>query len=340
MFLIPVFRALPGGIRSCAAAVLLAFSLGAPQAEAAPEAAYALAAPIPLGAATRWDYAAVDPVSGRVFVTLGDHVSVVDPASGKVLGRIGGVEGAHGVVFAPERKLGFISSGKTDSIVTFDLDTLKVLRTTPAGGHNPDALLYLPESGRLYSFNGKSQDMTVIDPQDGKVLATVKLAGKPEFAAGDADRIFLNLEDIHQLVVIDVHTLGILRSTDLSGCEEPTGLDYDRAHGRIFSVCANGHLMVTSAADGARVADLPIGEGPDAVVFDPRRSLLLAPGGASGTLTVLQQLDADHYRVRQSLNTRVKARTLAYDATSGKVFLPVPGEAGQFDLLVVTPPAP
>jgi YVTN family beta-propeller protein len=299
------------------------------------EDAYHVAATVPLGAAPGWDYASFDKSSGRVFVTLGDHVAVFDPARQQVLGGIAGLARAHGVAFAPTLGLGFISSGQDDSIVTFDLKTLAVLRTTPAGGSNPDALLFLPESGKLYSFNGKSQDVTVINPADGAVEATILLAGKPEFAAGDTERIYLNLEDIHQLAVIDVASHSVLRTIDLPDCEDPTGLDYDRVHGRVFSVCANGRLVVTATADGRIVANLAIGEGPDAVVFDATRGVLISANGRSGTLSIVRQEDPDHYRLQQTLTTAVKARTLAYDPASGKAWLPVPANAGHFALIEV-----
>jgi len=294
---------------------------------------------IGLGAATRWDLAIVDPDTGRAFVALGDHVAVADTRSHALIGRIDGVDGAHGIAIDAQHKLGFIASGKANAIVTFELDSLKVLRTTPAGGQNPDVLLFLPGTGKLYSFNGKSRDMTVIDPLSGAVQARLALPGKPELAAGDADHIWVNLEDVHQLVQIDARANVVQRVSDLAGCEEPTGLDYDRAHGRLFSACANGMLVVTASADGRAIAQLPIGKGPDGLQYDGARGLLLVPNGGSGNLTVIQQDDADHYRVVQTLPTAAKARTIAYDAQSGTAWLPAPG-ASEFGLIAVVPAQP
>ena len=291
---------------------------------------------IALDAATRWDYAALDPASGRVFVTLGDHVAVVDPASGALVGRIGGMDGAHGVAFAPALGLGFISSGKTSTIVTFDLKSLAVLRTTPVGGENPDALLYLDGPGRLYSFNGKSHDVSVIDPATGAVSARIPVAGRPEFAAADAHTIYLNLEDTHQLTLIDIASAKVVRTFDLPGCDEPTGLALDAVHGRVFSVCKNGQLMVSAAAEGRVVTQVGIGRGPDAVVFDAARGLLISANGDSGTLSIVHQDDADHYRLVQTLSTAAKARTLAYQPATATVYLPVPGTP-IFELLVAQP---
>ena len=71
-------------------------------------------------------------------------------------------------------------------------------------GDNPDAILYDPATKRVFTFNGRSQDSTAVDAASGKVLGTIKLDGKPEFAASDAKgEIFVNIEDKSELVAID-----------------------------------------------------------------------------------------------------------------------------------------
>ncbi|MDE3010544.1 MAG: YncE family protein [Pseudomonadota bacterium] len=317
-----------------AALLALAASLPAPAADGV--ATYAAGTPIALGAASKWDFLAVQPGTGHVFAALGDHLAVVDADTGKALGRIGGLDRAHGVAFDTAHQLGFVSSGGSDSITTFALDTFKILHTTPAGGKSPDALLFLAQTGRLYSFNGKSHDMTVIEPTSGAVQARVALPGKPEVAVGDADRVWVNLEDLHQLAMIDIHSNTLVRSTELPGCVEPTGLAYDAQHQRLFSACSNGRLVVTAADDGRMVASLAIGEEPDGVEFDATRATIIAPSGSRGSVSIIHQDDADHYHVVQTVVTAPKARTLALDARNGKAYLTAPASTG-FELRVVAP---
>lgn len=291
---------------------------------------------IGVDAAERWDYAAYDSTLDRVFVTLGDHVSVVDARSEKIVGRIDGLSGTHGVAFAPKAGLGFISNGKSNLLTTFDLKTLAVLRTTPVEGDNPDAVLYDEGSGKVYTFNGKSRNVSAIDPATGKVTAHLAVPGKPEFVAANGKFIYLNIEDIHHLVVIDTATFTIVRDFDLPDCEEPTGLDFDAQHQRVFSVCGNGRLIVTAPQDGRIVATVAIGEGADAVVYDASRGMILSTNGHSGTVSVVEQTDADHYTLAQTVTTAPKARTLAYRSASAQLFIPLPGKT-QFELLVVEP---
>ena len=310
---------------------------GASPAGAAAPAEYAVVRHIPVGAAPGWDFAAFDDSTGRVFLTLGDHLSAIDPAGKLPPARIDGLVGStHGVAFDVKRNQGYVSSGKTNSIVTFNLKTLEVIRKTPSGGNNPDAVLYLASTDRVYSFNGRGRNIAVIHPDTGAVEQVLPVDGKPEVMAADGNTLYLNLEDKAQVAVIDLPKLAMRKHLDLPGCEEPTGLAFDAAHQRVFSVCANGVLVVTDPASGKQVAKVVVGKGPDGVAYDAKRGLLFSTGGEAGTVSIVQQDDGDHYHLAQTLATAPKGRTNAYDAATGTLYIPVPGKP-EYDLLVVAP---
>ena len=288
-----------------------------------------------LDAAGHWDYTAVDPAHNRLFLSRGDHVQVLDLATGKAAGEIPNTAGVHGVAFAPDLKLGFSSNGRTNSVTVFDLDTLKVKQELKVSGSNPDAILYEPASHKLYTFNGKSNDVTVIDAVGLKVLATIKVGGRPEFAGSDdAGRIYLNIEDKSELDVIDVASNQLVAQWPLKGCEEPSGLAVDGAHARVFSVCQNNVMAVTDAKTGRRVADVAIGGHPDAAYYDAASGTVFSSNG-EGNLTVVHQADADHY-LPVSVATEKGARTMAFDPASKQVYLPTAINK-VFTVLVVTP---
>ena len=72
------------------------------------------------------------------------------------------------------------------------------------------------------------------------MLSTIPLGGKPEFAASDGKgRIYVNIEDTHQIAEIDAAKATVLKKYDLTGCEDPSGLAMDIKARRIFSVCGN-----------------------------------------------------------------------------------------------------
>jgi len=296
---------------------------------------YAVRQKWPLDGAGRWDYLDIDTTRQRLFVTRGDRVQILDLASGKVEGEIGGLRRAHGVAFAPKLGLGFVSSGEANSIVVFDLSSLQVKHEVPVSGKNPDSILYEEGSGKLYTFNGNTANVSVFDAATMTPRATIAVAGKPEFAVSDGVHVYVNVEDKNLIDVIDVASDGLVAGWPLPGCKEPTGLALDAAHNRLFSVCGNGGLAVTDTRDGHQVARSLIGKGADGVVIDSVRSIVFSSNG-EGTLTVIHQDDADHYAAPITVATAKGARTMAMDHESGRIYLPT--VVDQHFTIIVTAP--
>ena len=275
-----------------------------------------------LGGPGGWDYLTVDSATNRLFISRSDRVLVVSTRDGTLIATIPDTQGVHGIALAPALGKGFTSNGRADTVTVFDLKTLKATKTIQVGGHNPDAVLYDQASKHLYTFNGRSQDISVIDPLNDSVIATVPAGGKPEFAVTDgAGRIFFNIEDKSQIGVIDSSTDKLIGTWPLKNCEEPTGLALDVDHKRLFSVCGNGVLVVTDASSGKHVAEVPIGKGPDAAAFDGQRNLVFSSNGEDGTLTVVHEDDPDHYSVFANAGTQKSARTMALDARTHRLYL-------------------
>lgn len=275
-----------------------------------------------IGGEGGWDYLAIDQPAQRLYVSRSDRVLVLDAKDGKQVGVIDGLSGVHGIALADDLHRGFISNGHANTVTVFDPATLKVVQTVEVGAKDPDAILYDPFSQRVFTFNGDSNDASVIDAKTGKLLGHVALPGRPEFAVSDGHgHVFDNIESRNELAEIDPRTAKVTATWPLKDCDSPSGLAIDVAHHRLFSVCRNKLMAVTDAADGRQVASVPIGEGPDAARFDPQRQLAFSSNGRSGTLTVVREIDPDHFDVLANVPTQQSARTMALDDASGKVFL-------------------
>ncbi len=275
-----------------------------------------------LGGIGGWDYLSFDAAHRHLFVSRGDRVLVIDVDGNKQVGIIPDTSGVHGIAIAQDLHRGFTSNGKTDSVMVFDLDTLKTVATISGTGQKPDAILYDNASHHVFTFNGKTGDASVIDPAKSTVIATIALPGRPEFSATDnSGHIFVNIEDKSELAQIDSRTNKVLHTWSLAPCESPSGLAIDAAHQRLFSVCDNRTMTVLDAQDGHRVASVPIGDGPDAVTFDSGDNIIYSSNGESGTLTVVHEDDADHYTVVATVPTQVSARTQALDPQKHRVYL-------------------
>ena len=309
-------------IRKLLPAALLALATF-PQAFAAtaPPAARLLSR-MPLGGPGGWDYLAFDAPSRHLFVSRGDRVLVIDVDAGKQVGTIANTAGVHGIALADDLHRGFISDGASASVTVFDLASLKTVATITGTGQKPDAILYDRASHHVLTFNGHSANASVIDPAKNAVIGSIALPGKPEFAVADgAGHVYVNIEDKSELVQLDSIHDKVLQVWPLAPCESPSGLAIDNPHHRLFAVCDNRTMAVLDALDGHHVADVPIGDGPDGVVFDPAEAMIYSSNGESGTITAVHEDAPDHYRVAATIPTQASARTLALDRKLHRLYL-------------------
>jgi len=271
-----------------------------------------------LGGDGGWDALVYDPASKHLFISRGTHVIVVDPANGKQVGDIPDTPGVHDIALAPDAGKGFITAGKSNKAIIFDITSLKPTGSVNVG-KKPDAAVYEPTTHRVFTFNGDSNDATVIDSKSEKVAGTVALGGNPEFAVADGrGHVFVNIESTGEIAEIDAAKLTVMNRWPMKGCEEPSGLDMDTAHNVLFSGCHNKLLFVTDATNGKNLAHLPIGERVDGVGFDPGTHLAFSSNG-DGTLTVISG-KGNNYKVEQNVNTQRGARTLAVNPAANEVY--------------------
>jgi DNA-binding beta-propeller fold protein YncE len=166
-----------------------------------------------LGGDGSWDYIVPDPPNHRLFIACQNRVMVVDEDSGKLLGEVTGIQGAHGT-----------------SVVMFDLKTFKVLGRIPAA-EDADAILYDSVSNRVFTLNGDAHSSTVIDPRAGTLIKNIPLGGKPEYGASAGDgKVYANLTDTSEVVEIDAKTATVGRHWSTAPCKQPVKRGY-RAKG-------------------------------------------------------------------------------------------------------------
>ena len=295
---------------------------------------YKVTGSIPIGGNGRWDYLTVDSPDRRLFVSHGTEVDVVDLQSNKLVGKIDGLGGVHGIAIANHLGLGFISDGKNNQVVAFDLKSLAVKQKI-AAGTNPDGIVYDVPTQRVFAFNGRSKNATAIDARNLRVVGTIALDGKPEFPVSSGDGfVYANIEDKSEIAKIDPKTLAVKEQWPLSPCESPSGLAMDTTNHRLFSVCDNKMMAIVNSENGKVLATPPIGEGPDAAAFDPGTHLAFSSNGESGTLTVIQEEGAggggtmfsprqaaNKFKVVETVQTAKSARTMALDPETHKIYL-------------------
>jgi DNA-binding beta-propeller fold protein YncE len=307
------------------------------QEPAASTGGYHLDATWKIGGDGGWDYLSFDPEAQRLYVARQNRVQVIDAAKGTVVGEVTGLDGAHGVALAPELGRGFASSGKSDTVVIFDLKTLATIGEPVRVGEKPDAIIYDPASKHVFAFDGKSEEASVIDAQSGKLSATIPLGGKPEFAAADGKgMVFVNLEDKSQIAVIHSADNTVAQHWPIAPGEEASGLALDAAGRHLFAGCSNEKMVVLDADSGKVLAALPIGKGVDATAFDPGTGDAFSSNG-EGTLTVVHESAPGQFAVVGNVTTQPSARTMTVDTKTHAVYLaaatfgPVAGSGSKHD---------
>jgi DNA-binding beta-propeller fold protein YncE len=269
-----------------------------------------------------WDYLSVDEVGGRLFVSHGTVVQVVDLKTRKLIGTIEDTPGVHGIAIAPDLNKAFISVGRNASVKVINLTTLAVIADVKVTGENPDAIMYDKFSKKVLTFNGRTANATVFDAVNNKVVGTIALAGKPEFPASNGKgKIYVNIEDKSLISVIDINSMKVDTSWPITPGEEASGLALDNRTGRLFAVCRNKLMVVVDVITGKVITTLPIGKGCDGVKFDPSLKRAYASNG-EGTMTVVQEIDKENFKVLENIKTTPGARTLAVDTRTHHIYTP------------------
>lgn len=304
-------------------AALLALAVCSPAQARQPSApAYAVTRTVALGAPDRWDYVTYDPPSHRVYVAHGDRLTVVDGRTGAVVGQVEGAPGGtHGTAVVTALGRGYTDDGEAGVAKVFDLKTFKMLKDIAAQPDADGVVLDRP-SGHIFVLNGDSGKVTIVDPKTDQVISTIDAGGKLEFGvSGENGKFYVEGAAKREIVRIDTRTNAIDAKWSIAQCESPHGLAIDTGTHRLFASCVNSKLVVIDAERGTVVAVLPIGQGSDAVAFDPKRRMVFSSNGRSGDISVIKEVNANTFVSVGSIPTKVTARTMSIDPASGRLYV-------------------
>ena len=269
-----------------------------------------------------WDYLSVDEAAQNLFVSHGSVVNVIDLKSDKTIAIIPDTKGVHGIAIANDLNKAFITDGKDNAVTVINLKTFDLIQKIKIEGIKPDAVLYDTYSKKVFVYNAKTNDATVIDANTNSILKTIPLGGKPEFSVTNTKGlVYVNIEDKNQIKTIDTNTLEVINTWSIAPGDEPSGLAIDTETNRLFSVCGNKLMVVVNALSGEVITTLPIGDGCDGVAFDAKKKLVFSSNG-EGTITVVKEENANKFSVIETIKTQKGARTIAINKTSGQLYLP------------------
>jgi DNA-binding beta-propeller fold protein YncE len=198
---------------------------------------------------------------------------------------------------------------------------------------NLDELQYDARAKRLYvgcMTIGKT-GIAVIAIPEGKLLGKIPLPDKPQGIAAERNgsRIFVNMPNVKQIAVVDRDRRVLLHTWPLEDAEGNTPLGLDEAAHRLFVGTRHpAKLVVLDTDTGKSVAKIDTNSDADDLFYDPAHRRIYVSCG-EGFVDVIEQLDADHYRLIARVPTVAGARTSAFSAELNSFYLGVPRRGDQ-----------
>jgi DNA-binding beta-propeller fold protein YncE len=275
--------------------------------------------------APSWDYLAFDEVHSILYIARReDGILAYDTKTRKILGTLENSRGGNAVVLVADIGRGWVVN-LDGSLTPFDLSTRKTGRRIKFGD-DADNGVYDRATGQIIVSMGDSRQVAFLDARTGLLLEKLPLESEKieGLAADGAGKLFVALRDRNKVARIDVaqHRLDAQYAT-APACEEPNGVAFDAANRRVLVGCRGTKpvLAAMDASTGRIVATTGIGRGNDMVIFDAAQRRIYTSNGIDANLVVIEQLNADTYRLAEALATRPNARTMAFDPRTKDVYL-------------------
>jgi DNA-binding beta-propeller fold protein YncE len=245
---------------------------------------------LPIGTG-KFDHFAFDQKANRLFIAAtGNHsVEVLDLNSGKITESLTGIGKPHGLAWVHTTGLLYASDGTQGDLKIYSGSPLNLDKSVQLSD-DADDMVYDAKSKLLYVGHGGGDTanpagIAVIDTIHQTLLTNLPVPTHPEGMEIDNlhDRIFVNVADTGEVVVIDGASHTQTAAWKLTRAKDNVPLVYDQEHQLLFVACRTpARLLALDANSGRELADLPSDAGADDIFYDPElhRIYLIAGSGA------------------------------------------------------------
>lgn len=274
--------------------------------------------------APSWDYLTIDPIRPVLYIARrSDGILTYNTATKQVTGSLPGTQDGNSVTIVPELDRMYVTT-TGGTLVIFEHSTLKPLDRV-SYGESADNTFYDPATQQLLITQGDEHQVVFADAKSYAKTGTLAYdAESLEGAVADGRGfMYLAVRDRDKVLKIDMRTHTLAAEWSTPGFTRPNSVAFDVAHNRLFVTTRglNPALLVFDAANGVIVAHPTIGLNNDSIVFDRETKKIYTANGWDATLVIIDQVDADTYKLAEAVTTRPWARTMALDPKSKKVYL-------------------
>ena len=294
-------------------------------------------AEIPGNYTGKFDHFAVDLKHGRLYATpeSAQALEVFDLKTDKFIQTIPGLGEPHSIVYREDlNKLYVVDGGREGgegSLRIIDGSSYKIEKTvsllTDADNAGYDA-----QTHHVYVTNGGKDAkldyvmITEIDSDTGDKIGEIKVGGDTLEAMAlevGSRRMYINNSATNSVEVIDRDQRKIVETWPVTLAKMNVAMALDEANHRLFLGCRDGHIDVINTETGKEQQTLPITKGKtDDMVFDlAAKRIYVATAGAVDTYA---QVDADHYKLLQTVKTSTGAKTARLVPEINRYFVAAP----------------
>ena len=266
---------------------------------------------IPLGEVRgRIDHLAADLNRQRLFIAeLGnDRVAVLDLQSRAVVQTLSGLHEPQGVGYEPSTDSLYVASAGDGTVRLYQGAELKRAGVIELG-NDADNVRVDYGAHRVFVGYGAGA-LAAIDPLSRSKAATVPLKAHPEGFQLEhgSNRIFVNVPDVHEIVVVDRVAYRTIASWETQDLRANFPLALDEAGHRLFAVFRHpARVGVFNTESGAVLATFESCADADDVFFDAKRSRVYVVCG-EGVVDVVDVRSTTYRRIAR-IPTSTDART-------------------------------
>jgi len=273
----------------------------------------------------RFDYLTIDPSTHLLFAThLGAGLLyVIDLKTNRVVKTISDLPGIEGVEVAPDLKKVYTSNWFENKIAVIDIDSLQVIRKI-ATEAKPDGIAYAAPLHKIYVSDERAKAEAVVDVTKDEIINTLHFDSETGNVRYDpvSRHVLVNLQGKNAISEIDPAIDREIAQYPVGECRGNHGMALDAEHRLAFLACEDNNLMtVFNLQSHKPISSMPMAEGSDVIAYDPGlRRIYVAC--YSGSISVFEEQDPQHFRKLGDLPMEEKVHSLAIDTATHKIYVP------------------
>jgi len=242
------------------------------------------------GVTGRFDHFAYDESGSRLFIAAtGNHtVEVLDTTTGEITQSLKGLGKPHGVAWVADEGKLFVADGSLAALKIYSGSPFKEAATI-ALSDDADDMVYDPATKLLYVGHGNGTAavparVAVINTVDNTLVTNLPASAHPEALEIDpaSKRIFANIADSSELLVIDGPTHTVTNTWKLSRAKDNVPVAFDADHQALILGCRTpAKALVLDAVTGKEISDASSNTGADDIFYSTanHRAYLISGSG-------------------------------------------------------------